>query len=240
MDTKQHYEKHLAEYYSEMFGSFDEKLKENKDFFESHNIKPEDSKTSIDLGAGSGFQSISLAKLGFNVIAVDFSRKLLDELNIRKQNLNIETVEADIMDFGKYSNHKPELIVCMGDTLTHLNSTEDVKNLFFNCKKILTENGKLILSFRDLNLELKGEDRFIPVRSDDRTIFTCFLEYEKEFVKVYDIIHKKINGKWSQNISSYKKLKLSLEEVTEYLNNIGFTSTFSETSEGLVYIIACK
>jgi len=57
---------------------------------------------------------------------------------------------------------------------------------------------------------------------------------------VYDIINKKINGKWIQNISSYKKLKFSLEEVTEYLDNIGFTLNFSETSEGLVYIIACK
>ncbi len=238
MSTKEHYENHLAEYYSWMFGDFEEKLEENEKFFQSHNIKPADNDTAIDLGAGSGFQSIPLAKQGFKVIAVDFSKKLLDELNKLKGTLNIKTVEADIMNFGNYSDYKPSLIVCMGDTLTHLKSLYDLKKLINNIKKILSPEGKVILSFRDLSNELKGESRFIPVRSDDNTIFTCFLEYEKDFVNVHDIIHKKKNGEWIQKISSYIKLKLSLEQVKEYLELKGFSITYTNYLKGFVYIIA--
>ena len=35
---------------------------------------------AIDLGAGCGFQSIPLARLGFTVTAIDLDEKLLDEL----------------------------------------------------------------------------------------------------------------------------------------------------------------
>jgi len=238
MNTKKHYENHLAEYYSWMFGSFEEKIEENEKFFQSHNIKPTDNDTAIDLGAGSGFQSIPLAKLGFKVIAVDFSKKLLDELNKLKGTLNIKTVKADIMNFGNYSDYKPSLIVCMGDTLTHLKTLHDLNKLIDNYKKLLSPEGKIILSFRDLSNELESENRFIPVRSDDDTIFTCFLEYEKDSVKVYDIINKQINGKWVQNISSYIKLKLSLEQVKGYLELKGFSITYTNYLKGFVCLIA--
>ena len=174
-NTKAHYEKHLAEYYSWIYGGADQKIEENNIFFEKHSIKPISSKVAIDLGCGSGFQSIPLAKAGFKVVAVDFSKKLIDELKNGSLGLSIDPIEADILDFNIYKGKNPELIVCMGDTLTHLPDLDSVSNLIANSYKELQKNGKLILSFRDLTFELQGKDRFIPVRSDENTIFTCFL-----------------------------------------------------------------
>ena len=237
MDTKQHYENHLAEYYSWMFGDFESKLNESENFFLIHNIITFSNKTALDLGAGSGLQSIPLAKFGFNVIAVDFSKKILDELNSLKGDLNIKTIEADIMDFEKYSK-QAELIVCMGDTLTHLTSHDDVNSLLKNCFKLLALHGKIIISYRDLSSELTGGNRFIPVKSTDDLIFTCFLEYEKDSVNVHDIIHKKINGKWEQKVSSYKKLRLAQQQLIKYLELIGFKISYSDNLKGFVTIIA--
>jgi SAM-dependent methyltransferase len=240
MDTKEHYENHLANYYSWMFGDFNAKLNENQQFFERHNIKPVSSRIAIDLGAGCGFQSIPLAKIGFEVKSIDISRKLLDELENRSNGLSIETIENDILNFNVYSNCKPELIVCMGDTITHLDSLESVQELIKNNYKILLKSGKLILTFRDLTLELKEEQRFIPVRSDDNRIFTCFLEYYSTYVKVFDIIYEKENGRWNQKISSYKKLVISQHVVEDYFEEAGFKIEFMGIENGLVTIIGAK
>ncbi len=67
--TKQHYENHLAEFYSWMFGDFEKKMNEASEFFVNHGIKPEGNSSALDLGSGSGLQSIPLAKLGFKVTA---------------------------------------------------------------------------------------------------------------------------------------------------------------------------
>lgn len=236
-NTKEHYENHLAEYYSWMYGDFGMKLKESENFFRKHGVTPSGNKIAIDLGCGSGLQSIPLAKLGFKVTALDFSKKLLDELNNIKGAYNIRTIDADIMDFDKYSKNNAELIICMGDTLTHLESVDDANRLLFNCKRLLEPNGKFIISYRDLSVELTGESRFIPVRSTDDTIFTCFLEYKKKFVKVHDIINRKINGEWEQKISSYKKLRLPLQKVKLMMSESGFKINFMENLNGFIYLI---
>lgn len=240
MDTKQHYENHLAEFYSWMFGDFDQKLKENEEFFSKHKVFPAGNSIAIDLGSGSGLQSIPLAKLGFKVTAVDFSKRLLGELNSRKNKLDIKTIEADLMNFEKYLVQNAELVVCMGDTLTHLNLLNDVKRLFENSYKFLSQNGRFIISYRDLSFELKDESRFIPVRSTDDTIFTCFLEYENDFVKVHDIINRKINGKWEQKVSSYKKLRIPADKVRHLLEDTGFKINITENSNGLNFIICSR
>lgn len=240
MDTKEHYENHLANYYSWMFGDFNAKLNENQRFFQCHNIKPVSSKIAIDLGAGCGFQSIPLAKIGFKVKAIDFSKKLLNELKSKSNGLSIEAIEDDILNFDIYSNCKPELIVCMGDTITHLDSLESVQKLIKNSYKILLKSRKLILTFRDLTFELKEEQRFIPVRSDDNRIFTCFLERRSTYVKVFDIIYEKENGRWIQKISSYKKLIISRDVVKDYFKDAGFKIEFNDIENGLVTIAGIK
>ncbi|KCZ71166.1 hypothetical protein ANME2D_03198 [Candidatus Methanoperedens nitroreducens] len=240
MNIKEHYENHLANYYSWMFGDFNAKLNENQRFFQSHNIKPVSSKIAIDLGAGCGFQSIPLAKIGFEVKAIDFSKRLLDELKNKSNGLGIEAIENDILNFDAYSDCKPELIVCMGDTITHLDSLESVQKLIENNYEILFKNGKQVLTFRDLTFELKEEDRFIPVNSDNNRIFTCFLEYHPTYVKVFDIVYEREKGRWIQKISSYKKLIISQTEIKEYFEDTGFKIEFMGIENGLVTIIGTK
>ena len=147
MNVKNHYENHLHEYYSWIYGGLENKIFENLNFFKENNINPESSKTAIDLGAGSGFQSIPLAKLGFHVIAIDFSKKLLEELKQNSAELDIEIFENDLLDFKPYSNYKPELIVCMGDTLTHLDDLGGVKKLIENCHEFINR-------FREIDFKL--------------------------------------------------------------------------------------
>jgi 2-polyprenyl-3-methyl-5-hydroxy-6-metoxy-1,4-benzoquinol methylase len=124
--VKQHYANVLADVYSWMLGGFELALDKNAEFFQTHNISPKGSAIAIDLGAGCGFQSIPLANLGFSVTAVDLDQKLLNELKANTSNLDIVTVQDDLMNFEQYVNRKAELIVCMTDTLLHLESQEKV------------------------------------------------------------------------------------------------------------------
>ena len=122
MDAKKHYEHHLAEFYEWMVGDFDARQQEQQAYFEDNAIFPKSNHIAIDLGAGHGLQSVSLAKLGFEVKAIDFNILLLNSLQKRKGNLHIDLIESDLIDF-RDKVKESELIVCMGDTISHLDSS---------------------------------------------------------------------------------------------------------------------
>ena len=180
--------------------------------------------TAVDLGSGPGFQSIALAELGYSpVVAVDSSRELLRELQERRGSYAIESREADItrLDSVAPPEGKASVIVCMGDTLTHLPSKESVQTLCTDVFQKLAPGGVFVVTYRDLTSELAGTDRFLPVQADDTRIMTCFLEYKtSDTVTVHDLVYVRGEGGWKLNKSSYEKLRLGSS-----LGRRGFTQS---------------
>ncbi len=122
--VKEHYETLLSGVYTWLFGGFEEAKNNNVEFFKTQKIIPVNSGTAIDLGAGSGFQSIPLAEAGYSVVAIDYNGQLLEELRKNGQNLKIKSVQDDLINFQIYCEQSVELVVCMTDTLLHLDSKD--------------------------------------------------------------------------------------------------------------------
>ena len=186
-----------------MAGGFEANAERNRQFFSTHQIRPSPHALAIDLGAGCGFQSVPLAEAGFRVTAVDFCQPLLDELCVLTPAAGIETITGDMMDFPLWAGRRPELIVCMGDTLTHLPDISSVRGLVRQCHAELVPGGRLVLSFRDYSLEADDPVAIIPVRRDADRIFLCRLEYHPETVVVTDILFDQRSGKWERTAGTY-------------------------------------
>jgi hypothetical protein len=152
----------------------------------------------------------------------------------------IAIVRDDLMTFDEHVRGPAELAICMVDTLLHLPSNEAVRTLFAKVHAALEPGGRFIATFRDLSREAIELDRFIPVRSDDRTIFTCFLEYEPDTVKVHDLVHRKSGDAWTFRKSFYRKLRLAQQWVTEQLAYAGFGDIDAAVERGLVTVIATR
>jgi SAM-dependent methyltransferase len=231
----------LSDVYSWMYGGFDSGVARFTEFFASRGIAPRGSGRAIDLGAGCGFQSIPLASLGFAVTAIDIDRKLLDELRAHAGAADITIVRADLMTFDERVHGKAELVVCMVDTLVHLPAKREVAELLAKVHAALEPGGKLIVSFRDLSREATELDRFIPVRSDDTAVLTCFLEYEPETVKVHDLVYRRQgDGRWAFSKSFYRKLRLSQSWVETELERVGFVQVEASAERGFVTLVATR
>jgi 2-polyprenyl-3-methyl-5-hydroxy-6-metoxy-1,4-benzoquinol methylase len=239
--VKEHYDNLLAEHYSWMFGDYDTRVLENTDFFKQTKITPRLSGKALDLGCGSGFQSIALAKVGFEVLGIDLCAGLLKELRSRSRGLEIDVIQGNILDHKLYSNKGPfEVAVCMGDTLTHLSTVDDVMLLFDHVYRNLEHGGNLILSFRDLTTELQGIDRIIPVRTDEEKLMATFLEYGETHVQVHDVIFVRDVSGWVLKKSVYRKLRLGLDQIRNSLENIGYKIDICAEQEGFAIIGAQK
>ena len=236
----QHYASLLAPVYLWMVGGMAAALERGRAEVEPLSTPGVAAPTAIDLGAGFGMHAIPLAQMGYAVTAIDSSPLLLSTLADHAPGLAIQTVQGDLIEFATYVKTAADLILCMGDTLTHLSSQADVATLFQRVHQALKPGGRFAASFRDYSTPRAGHDRFIPVKADDERILTCFLEYGAGHVTVHDILHERKEGTWQMKLSSYEKVMLSPAWVCESLAGLGFDVTSHVDQRGMTHVLATR
>lgn len=235
-----HYENLLAPIYLWMAGGMDAALaKGTKDITTSIMDHPENP-VAIDLGAGFGMHAIPLALNSYAVTAIDASDVLLAQLKKHSKGLNIKAINADILNFRMHVTAKADLILCMGDTITHLQQLSHVEHLFAQIADALTPAGRAIITFRDYTAPLRGDARFIPVRSDSDRILSCFLEESGEYMVVHDILYEREGTSWNFRVSSYKKLRISPRWMIGALKQVGLEATLDEIPMGYLRVVAVR
>jgi cyclopropane fatty-acyl-phospholipid synthase-like methyltransferase len=240
MTVKDHYDRYLGNFYSWTVGDFAGKQIFQEKFFLENGITPGMSGVAFDLGCGHGINSVALANLGFSVQAIDFNQQLLDELRSRIGHRKIEAIDAHLLEYLYAVRAKAELIVCMGDTLTHLSGPDQVEELIALSAQKLERSGKIIISYRELINELTNENRFVPVNSDENRVHMCYLEYLPGYVKVFDILLERQDGKWKQTVSWYPKLRIAVSRIVSALEKHGLTIIKNEVISGMTYLVAYK
>ena len=240
MSVASHYDLHLAEHYSWLFGGLPERVAEHRALFESMGLaRPKNAGArALDIGAGSGFPSIPIAQLGYDVLAVDLSEKLLSELRSSAAGLPIETRNDDILRcIADMPADMFDVCLCMGDTLTHLQSFGDVQRLLREVHRVTKPGGRFVVAIRDFTEELKNDERFVLVHADESTVFTCMLEYDGDHVRVYDVVHRRGEAGWTMRVASYKKLRIAPDWLEKRLEGVGFTVVSRAVVHGLVTLV---
>jgi 2-polyprenyl-3-methyl-5-hydroxy-6-metoxy-1,4-benzoquinol methylase len=234
----EHYASHLAPIYLWMAGGSEAALQAGTAEIEALNLPLTDGAVVLDLGAGFGMHAIPLARKGVRVTAIDTSSELLRALEQLAGNLPIQAVNDDLLAFQSHITEEPSAILCMGDTITHLPDRDAVESLIERAAVELLPGGMFVVSFRDYSVPLLDDQRFIPVRSDDNRILTCFLEYEPEAVVVHDIVHQRTAEGWQTRVSHYRKLRLSPSDLIASLKSSGFSVRCETGMRGMVRLVA--
>jgi SAM-dependent methyltransferase len=227
-DSATHYRFLLAKHYCWMLGkAFEDAVTEQRKEFVELGIGSGHHGLAVDLGCGPGHQAAALADLGFGrVLALDTSQILLDELIGHTGERPIEPIRDDILTLAQHVvKDSVDVVVCMGDTLPHLETVVQVRALLEACWQALRPSGRLLLTFRDYSQALQGLDRIIPVRLDADRIMTCILDYAADHVEVTDLIYTRVGAGWDLHKSSYRKLRLAPDEVVALLRSLGFSVT---------------
>ncbi|WII72362.1 class I SAM-dependent methyltransferase [Bdellovibrio sp. 22V] len=126
--------------------------------------------TALDLGAGRGVTAMTLAELGFNVVAYDMYRNSIAILQriALQQDLNISFGMGGILHLESL-NKKFDLINdCEG--LTNLVKPEDRARYLEGVKNSLAEHGKFVMTVQVQSTQYTPEEGFESVRLDENHV----------------------------------------------------------------------
>ncbi len=125
--AQEHYDDLLAEHYTWMLGDdIEQTARAQRALLEQLGIRPgahAGGSTAVDVGCGSGAQTLALADMGFDtVLAVDSNEALLAELaGHAARRPAVRTVHGDAVDaLAELAPGGVDVVACMGDTLLHL------------------------------------------------------------------------------------------------------------------------
>lgn len=235
----EHYEMHLAPVYEWMCGGFDAACAQGAADLEFFGIEPGGGH-AIDLGCGFGAHAIPLATMGYRVTAVDSSGVLLSKLQARSRDLHVTILAADLALLDDTFFDRVGLVLCMGDTITHLESRASVGHLVRRVARGLEAGGRFVLTFRDYVQPPSGEARFIPVRADADLIHTCFLETFPDRILVHDLLNERTDMGWQLRVSSYPKLRLAPGWLRECFEQNGLNTKTLNAPRGMIGLIGTK
>ena len=237
--VREHYDGHLGPIYGWMLGDFDAAKEAARAELRAAGLHDGSGRVAVDLGAGVGAHAIALAEARYSVTALDTCAQLLEELRAHDGNRAIRCVHDDVLHLRRHCDVPVDVIVCMGDTLTHVASMRSVEQLFQAISEVLKPGGIFVATFRNYGARaLEGVGRFVPVRQDDRRILTCFLEYGETTVTVYDLLHERGEAGWTLRVSSYSKLRLSPEWAQSTLNRFGLAARVETAPNGMIRLVA--
>lgn len=102
----------------------------------------------LDMGCGNGAYSIELGKAGGKVFAVDSDESMIEKAKIKGEELDLSCtfLKEDMCKVGElFKQHKFKLAFCIGNSLVHLKSKEDIESLIKDVYDLLEERGTFII-----------------------------------------------------------------------------------------------
>jgi len=149
MNKREHYKKQIS-YFGHEFSRIKEyslkpwQLSHLKRIKKSFNVKNYKSKTLIDIGTGSGYVAIEMAKLGFNVIACDLTREALNNIARFKKQLKLKNIKLIECKAEKIpiKKHSVDFVVANA-LLEHIPNEQEAIEEW---KRILKPDGKMYIT----------------------------------------------------------------------------------------------
>ena len=171
-------------------------------------------KTILDVGAATGNLTAYLSSQGYEVTAIDLSERLIAkaaEKGVTVQQLNMLAID----ELPTFDN-----IVCIGNTLPHLDSKTSVQLFLQKVYRQLTQGGKLVLqlvNFQKYFAQQQGDYLGnLPLIENDKVKFERYYYLNEEgkirFKTILDDTIK--NEELLQPIFA--------DQLTQWLTQIGF------------------
>lgn len=210
----------IASIYEKMI-DFEKNLKLRIDAYKR--IIPGNGKV-IDIGCGTGLDSIALAMNGHNVTSFDVSTKMIEEAeqNAARYNVNIiaEVNSFDTIDkqyFGKF-----DYVVSVGNTIAHLNKAE-LKKAVGKIYKLLKPGGKLFLHILNYDLIISKSKRINNIANREGMIIIRLYDLGKKHVD-FNILSFPVENPKDYKIVTTKHYPHSAKEISKNLREAGFVN----------------
>ncbi|WP_432408217.1 class I SAM-dependent methyltransferase [Wukongibacter sp. M2B1] len=177
----------------------------------------------LDLAAGTGNYSIALAKEGYNVSAVDLDEEMVKEIAAKnkKQGTDVKPYVLDMKKIDIFGDNKFDGIICIGNSLVHLDNKEEIKEILNKMYGLLRDDGVVILQIVNYDRILRYDVKELPLIDRPESGVRFVRNYELKDGKVLFKTRLIIDNERSYD-NCIKLYPLQSHDFVELMKEAGF------------------
>ncbi len=118
----------------------------------------------LEIGIGSGCNTVYLAQKGYKVTGIDIAKssKIITEKKLKKKRISNKNFQIKILKYNyktlPFKRNYFDHVVCMS-VLSLLGSKTKIEKLLRELNRVMKPSGKIILDINDANSEFSGKNK---------------------------------------------------------------------------------
>ena len=188
----------------------------------------------LDAACGTGMHAIALAQRGYRTAGADLSPGMIQKAADNAAAAGV-SVRFEPCGFGGLSGcfrGDPlmpfDLLLCLGNSLPHLLSEDDIRAALVDFAACLRPGGVLILQNRNFDAVLEKKERWIGPQSHrdgmSEWLFLRFYDFDPDGLITFNIMRlmRPEDGDWQQRVAVTRLFPLRQVQLQELLAETGF------------------
>ncbi len=178
----------------------------------------------LDIATGTGNYAIEFAKNNYNVTAIDLDSEMIEALKKKSANqtFKLDPKTMNMLDLNALDGDGYDGVFCIGNSLVHLQTIEDITHACEEIYKRLKTGGSMVVQIVNYDRIIEQDVRDLPLinRSDQGV----------KFIRKYDLVDGMIHFKTRliiKDVDTYDNeitlYPLRSKVFTDLLKTIGFS-----------------
>ncbi len=180
----------------------------------------------LDLAAGTGNQAILLAKKGYDVTAIDSSEQMIAIMKekVQEEQVSLQCIRLDMEKIQELMISAYDSIICIGNSIVHLNSVEEIRQMVTDIFKLLESDGTFIVQIVNYDRILEQNIKELPlIKRDEGITFQRTYEFLDEKIQFSGVLTVEQNGKKEQFLNTVELYPLQSFQLVSVLQEAGFS-----------------
>jgi len=175
----------IADSYGELTGAADRQVAAGR--FVTELTRRFDITSAVDAACGTGLFAIELARGGVDVVGSDISAGMLKSAPANATAAGIDTdlctwVQAPMQELGDRISGARDAILCMGNSIPHLLTDDDLNRTIAGFAMLLTGGGVVSIHLLNYARVLSAKDRIVGITRAGSKEFVRFYDFHSDFI----------------------------------------------------------
>ena len=214
----------ISETYDEMT-NLKSRLESIKDFISS--IKNRYNLTSgIDVACGTGRHVIAMSRMCIQAVGADVSKGMLDRAIVAAKEADVKArwVNCPMQELSQHVKEKFDIVLCLGNSLPHILSQEDLDKTISGFSEVLRPGGILLIQLLNYHRILKENNRIVAITKSSNNEYVRFYDFLPKLIQ-FNLLKIEWQGKQSKHtVASTPLFPYTMDVLQEALQKHLFST----------------